>query len=108
MGRYSLRYRSLISLGIFTGLLAIVACESENEHFCAKYSYYYRELTQPGLIPYKDIGEQLQAELVNPEKDSDRAKIRLFVLNDIVSDIKPKEESAQDFCMRRKLWERYF
>ena len=85
----------------------MLGCSSDNEHFCAKYSFYYRELTQPGLIPYRDMEHQLLEELRNPEKDPDKAKIALFVLADIVNDVKPKAEDAQDYCMRRKLWERY-
>lgn len=95
-----------------TGLYILVAfllsaCESENEHFCAKYSYYYKELTQSGILPYKDIKAQLQRELADVKKDHDQAKIALFVLEDIDNDIKPENEPAKAFCTRRKRWEQY-
>ncbi len=85
----------------------LMACESENEHFCAKYSYYYKELTQPGLLPYRDLKAQLREELTDPRKDPDRAKIALFVLEDIDNDVVPDHETPQDFCMRRKRCQRY-
>lgn len=97
---------ALPSLALMLALL--VGCESDNEHFCAKYSYYYKELTKPGLIPYRDISDQLRADLINPQKDPDQAKIALFVLNDIVNESKLEGISAQEHCMRSKLWENYF
>lgn len=87
--------------------ILLAACESENEHFCAKYSFYYRELTQPGLLPYDDLEEQLRAELHHPGKDPDRARIGLFVLADIVNAAKPIGEDPREYCMRRQLWNRY-
>lgn len=105
---YRGQFRALGYIGLLLSISALFGCESDNEHFCAKYSYYYRQLTQPGLIPYRDIGDQLRADLVDPKKDPDQAKIALFVLNDIVSEIKPAGVSPKDYCMRSKLWENYF
>ena len=91
---------------VITGLL-IAACESENDHFCAKYSYYSKELARPGNLPYRDIKTQLRASLNDDSKDHDQTRIALFVLEDIESDIKGADESAVAFCKRRKRWERY-
>ncbi|MBR9911271.1 MAG: hypothetical protein GYB33_13060 [Gammaproteobacteria bacterium] len=95
---------------ILTGLLlllVVTGCGSANEHFCAKYSYFYEELSKPGIMPLGDIEEQLRSELADPGKDGDRARISLYVLNHVASGIKPPGEAPQDYCMRRRLWESY-
>ncbi|BFM16444.1 hypothetical protein R50073_26270 [Maricurvus nonylphenolicus] len=96
-----LRVTALMVLG-----LMLVGCESENEHFCAKYQYYYRELTAPGILPIRDLREQLEKDLAK-SPDSDPTKMALFVLNDIEADIKPEAEEPRDYCMRRQRWTRY-
>ncbi len=87
--------------------LLLTACESENDHFCAKYSYYHKELTRPGNLPYRDIKAQLRATLADEDKDHDQTRIALFVLEDIENEVKGDDEPAIEFCKRRKRWERY-
>lgn len=86
--------------------LVLLGCESENEHFCAKYQYFYRELTAPGILPLRDLREQLEKDFAK-SPDSDRTKMALFVLDDIEADIKPKAEEPREYCMRRQRWTRY-
>lgn len=85
----------------------MVACQSDNDHFCAKYSYYYRELTKPGIMPLTDIERQLMDELRSGDKDPDKTKMALFVLRDVADQMKPSGEEAQDYCQRLKLWQRF-
>jgi hypothetical protein len=91
---------------ILSGLI-LVGCESENEHFCAKYQYFYRELTAPGILPIRDLREQLEKDLAK-SPDSDPTKMALFVLNDIEADVKPEAEEPREYCMRRQRWTRYY
>ena len=83
------------------------ACQSDNEHFCARYSYLYNQLLEPGVPPYADMKRQLQDELSNTQKDQAQAKFMLFVLEDWYSEIKPDGETPQDFCLRIKRWQAY-
>ena len=85
----------------------VVGCASENDHFCAKYSFYYKELTAPGILPYRDIKAQLEADLRKDNIDHDKTKMALFVLEEIDNDVKPAAEAAQDFCLRRERWKVY-
>lgn len=90
----------------FVGLLLLSGCESENDHFCSKYSYFTDELTAEGILPYRDLKAQLQEEL-RKKPDSDHTKMALFVLEDIDRDMRPANESARDYCMRRERWKMY-
>lgn len=93
--------------GALVLVLLMAACADENEHFCAKYSYFYKELTAPGILPISELRAQLEREQNKQGADSERATMALFVLADIDRGIKPANESAQAYCMRRKRWERY-
>ena len=99
--------RVKLTVGYVITALLITACESENDHFCAKYSYYAKELTRPGNLPFRDIKAQLRSALEDEGKDHDQTRIALFVLEDIENDIKAADESAIAFCKRRKRWEHY-
>jgi len=90
-------------------ILFVSACEvDENEHFCARYSMLFDELeTEVDLPSYDEMKEQLTLTLINPDKDPDQAKFMLFVLDDFHFEIKPKAETARDFCMRINRWEAY-
>lgn len=83
-------------------VLILIGCESDNDHFCAKYSYYYTELTQPDILPLFEIRKQLTAEL--EKKPSDKTRMMLFVLNEIEVEVKPDSETAQAYCQRRARW----
>lgn len=86
-------------------MLFLQACSDSNEHFCAKYSFYYKQLLEPGLPPYSDMKKQLKKEIAN--NTDKNAKIALFVLEDFKRSSKPKNEDPKDFCQRRQLWQRY-
>lgn len=94
-------------LGVVAVVALISGCADENEHFCAKYSYFYKELTAPGILPIHELKAQLEQEKRKQGADSDRANMALFVLADIERDMKPDGEAPQAYCMRRKRWERY-
>ena len=94
-------------VGVVVTVFLISGCADKNEHFCAKYSYFYKELTAPGILPIHELRAQLQQEKRKQGADSDRANMALFVLADIERDMKPDGEAAQAYCMRRKRWEGY-
>lgn len=79
-----------------------LGCESDNDHFCAKYSYYYTELSAPDLMPKADIRRQLEADL--KKKPSDKTRMMLFVLDEMQAHVKPDAEPAQNYCQRRQRW----
>lgn len=87
--------------------VALTGCTSENEHFCAKYSYFYKELTAPGILPIPQLRAQLEKEKSGSGADRERAKMALFVLADVDRDMKPVDEPASEYCLRRKRWEQY-
>ncbi|WP_339339592.1 hypothetical protein [uncultured Oceanicoccus sp.] len=91
-------------------LLAIAlmaACESDNEHFCARYQYVYNQLLEDDLPSYTDMKSQLLNNLANPQKNTQQARFMLFVLEDWHSGIKPVQEDPREFCIRIKRWQAY-
>ncbi len=92
---------------VVLGALLLSGCASENEHFCSKYSYFYKELTAPGILPISQLRAQLEKEKAGSGADKERAKMALFVLADVGRNMKPEGESASDYCLRRKRWEQY-
>ena len=92
-----------------TGLVVILlsGCESDNEHFCARYQYVYNQLLVDNLPSYSEMKQSLQAVLADPKKDHDQARFMLFVLEDWHAEIKPEAESARDFCLRINRWQAY-
>ncbi|MGH1373422.1 MAG: hypothetical protein ACRBBW_15385 [Cellvibrionaceae bacterium] len=101
----TLRLSSLLRLLIVAWVM--LGCTSENEHFCSKYSYFYKELTAPGILPISQLRSQLEKEKAGTGADRERAKMALFVLADIGRNMKPEQESPSDYCLRRKRWEQY-
>lgn len=95
-----------IGVALLVGII-LAGCESENEHFCAKYSYFYKELTAPGILPIAELRSQLEKERAGQGSDRERANMALFVLDDIERALKPIKETPKDYCIRRKRWERY-
>ncbi len=85
----------------------LVACESDNEHFCARYQYVYNQLLEDDIPTYSEMRSQLFVNLDDPKKDKEQAKFMLFVLEDWYSEIKPESEPAREFCMRIKRWQHY-
>jgi len=93
-------------IGLLISLMLLLqACESDNDHFCAKYSFYYSELTQPDILPRQAIRQQLEKELI--QHDSDKTKMMLFVLDELDADVKRNSESSQAYCLRRQRWHVY-
>lgn len=80
----------------------LVACTPDNEHFCQKYSYFYDELSEPGILPYRDIKQQLEKDIKESNKDRDR--LMLMVLEDKNNDVFGYKESAAEYCLRAKRW----
>lgn len=101
----------MVSIRRITGLLAFVlllaGCESDNEHFCARYNYLYQQLLEDGNPSYGEMKQQLTATLNDPQKDKDQPRFMLFVLEDWYSEIKPAHETAKDFCLRLQRWQSY-
>jgi hypothetical protein len=96
--------RGLLLL-VLAGLL--VACESDNEHFCARYHYVYDQLLEEGMPAYGEMKQQLIENLGSPDKDHGQAKFMLFVLEDWYSGLRPEHEPSRQFCMRVKRWQAY-
>ena len=97
-----------IKLGWLAVLLALVACESDNEHFCARYHYVYSQLLDEKELPsYVEMRQQLILESRDPKKNQDQARFMLFVLEDWHLEIKPDGESPREFCMRFQRWNAY-
>ncbi len=88
-------------------LFLLTACESDNEHFCARYQYVYNQLLEDDIPPYGEMKQQLMENLATPKKDKDQARFMLFVLEDWYSELKPGHEDSREFCMRIKRWEAY-
>lgn len=97
------RLKSTIALLVSLQLLA--ACESDNEHFCARYQYVYEQLLEDDVPPYQEMRQQLLANRDNPNKDQAQARFMLFVLEDWRAELKLPQESAKEFCMRVKRWQ---
>jgi len=102
-----MKIRGLLRIVLLGAAVFLAGCESENEHFCSKYSYFYKELTAPGILPLRELRAQLEGEKKKDGADRERANMALFVLADIDRKMKPEHESARDYCLRRKRWERY-
>ncbi len=94
-------------MGVLACGVILLGCESENEHFCSKYSYFYKELTAPGILPIRDLRAQLERERDGEGADRQRARMALFVLDEIQGELKPDNEAPRDYCLRRKRWERF-
>lgn len=94
-------------LVILIGVFFIVSCESDNEHFCSRYSYVYKQLHDPQLPSYSEMKAQLMAEIKQKKDDNDQPKFMLFVLEDFHNGINPGNEDPQQFCLRVQRWQQY-
>lgn len=95
---------------LLIGMLAISlgACESDNEHFCARYQYVYKQLLNEHDLPsYAEMRQQLLQDSRDPKKNIDQAQFMLFVLEDWHTGMRPEDESPRDFCMRLLRWKAY-
>jgi hypothetical protein len=68
-------------------MLLVAACESDNEHFCARY--------------------QLLQNMADPKKEYEQARFMLFVLDDWYFEMIPVQEPSRDFCIRMQRWQGY-
>lgn len=84
--------------------LLVVSCTPDNEHFCAKYSYYYDELSQPGILPLADIKQQLESAI--KKSGSEKDKLMLLVLEDKEKGLIRHNEAAIEYCMRAERWKK--
>ena len=98
-----------MSFKIIIAVIAIMlsACTSDNEHFCARYEYVYKQLDDPELPSYDEMKQALQLEINQRPKDSDQQRFMLFVLEEYHLEIKPGHKSPQAFCMDTKRWQYY-
>ena len=92
---------------LLLSVLVLTACTSDNEHFCMRYKYMYDQLDEPDMLPFSVIRNRLLDELDDPNKDHNYTRVMLFVLAEYQSSIKPEDEDAQDYCMRRERWKAY-
>jgi hypothetical protein len=88
-------------------LSVVLACTSDNEHFCMRYEYVYEQLEDPNAPPLAEIWEQLEMDLKDPDKDHNHTKMMIFVVKEFETGLKPEDESSQDYCMRRERWQAY-
>lgn len=85
--------------------LILLGCTPDNEHFCAKYSYYYDQLSQPDIMPLAVIRQQLEADI--EKHDRERDKLMLLVLDDKANHLVGiSGEAPAQTCMRLKRWQR--
>ncbi len=96
-----------VRIATILSAVLLMSCESDNEHFCARYQYLYNQLLVEKLPSYGEMKQSLQDTLANPKKDKDQARFMLFVLEDWYSGMKPEGEPARDFCLRMKRWQGY-
>lgn len=89
-------------------VLLMAGCESDNEHFCARYHYVFNQLLQEQELPsYAEMRAQLLQDMKNPKKKKEQAQFMLFVLEDWNNGIRPEGEEPRDFCMRTQRWTAY-
>ena len=88
-------------------VIFLSACESDNEHFCARYEYVYNQLNDPELPSYNEMKQQLQKEIDERAGDNDQQKFMLFVLEDFHIEIKPQHLTPQVFCLESQRWQYY-
>lgn len=96
---FNKKRRLIVVLSVF-----LMACTDNNDHFCAKYGYYYEQLEKPGLPPYSEMKAGIEEKIANGDES---ALMMKFVLNDFRRSNKPKNETPKAFCMRRQLWLKY-
>lgn len=87
--------------------IILAACASDNEHFCSKYSYLYKQLQDPDVPPLSEVRENLNAKLKDPSKDHDQPRMMMFVLNDFEMGGKPDHLTAREYCLQAERWKHY-
>lgn len=95
-----------VTLAALMLLLGLTACESENEHFCSKYSFYHAEITAEDSMPLGDIKTLLEQKLAK-RPDSDPDKMALLVVKDIEREFIREGEEPRAYCLRRERWKGY-
>lgn len=86
-------------------VLILVGCAQDNEHFCAKYSFFYDQLSEPDILPLPMIRQQLEGDIEQHGRERD--KLMLLVLDDKVNGlVGTGSESPTQSCMRLKRWQR--
>lgn len=90
-------------------MLLVVACESDNDHFCVRYQYVYNQLLDESedLPPYGEMKQQLLENMADPKKEYEQARFMLFVLDDWYFEMIPVQEPSRDFCIRMQRWQGY-
>lgn len=99
--------RTIKAFAVFVPVLWLSACTDKNEHFCSKYQYYHNELTAPGILPLRDIRQQLQDELAKKTKaghNTEKTRTMLLVLDDLQKELITDGLEPREFCMKRKRW----
>lgn len=89
-------------------ILAMVGCESDNEHFCARYQYLFRQLLdQKDLPSYAEMRAQLLRDMKNPNKKTEQAQFMLFVLEDWNNGLLAEGQQPRELCMQLQRWTAY-
>jgi hypothetical protein len=88
-------------------LSLLLSCESDNEHFCARYHYVYDQLLQEDLPPYGEMKQQLLEKIARSKSGDQQSTFMLFVLEDWYLEFKPQGEPSKAFCLRIKRWQHY-
>lgn len=96
-----------VPIGLLLSVFMLSACESDNEHFCAKYAYVYDQLNDPDLPSYGEMKQQLEKEIAERPGDHDQQKLMLFALEDHHIEIKPAHLEAKAFCLQSERWKYY-
>lgn len=92
---------------LWATLLLLGGCESDNEHFCARYAYVYNQLQDESLPSYAEMRARLFQDLKNPDKKKEQVQFMLFILEEWNNGIKPEGEDPREFCMRTQRWSGY-
>lgn len=88
--------------------LALVACESDNEHFCARYQYVFKQLLEQEDLPsYAEMRAQLLRDMKDPKKKKEQAQFMLFVLDDWNNGLLPEGQEPREMCMQLQRWTAY-
>jgi len=103
----ALEVTAMKTVALLVLLLLLLSCESDNEHFCARYQYVYGQLLEEDLPPYGEMKQQLLEKIAKSKAGDQQSSFMLFVLEDWYSEFKPSGEDAKAFCLRIKRWQHY-
>lgn len=93
---------------LFVMVMLLGGCSSDNEHFCARYQYVYKQLNDASLPSYNELKERLISDINKKKDDNDNEKFMLFVLEDFHSGIKPQDLEVKQWCLEAERWKKYF